>query len=159
MINSKDSGFTLIELIMVIVLLGILSSSAVPKLFDKDIYSERVFFADVLNALRFAQKLAVASGCSVQFSVSSNAYTLKRKGSSGSTSCPGGTTYNLDIPHPSAGGSSYTGSESDVSLSSSVSSFTFTPSGSASNDVTLTVNGSKTINVIAATGFVYDSSS
>jgi len=153
--QQKQTGFTLVELVMVIVLLGTLSAVALPKFFEKNTFAERAFFDDTLNALRFAQKLAVATGCNVQVSISSNSYTLTRQGSSSSTSCPGGSTYSLAVPHPSSGASSYSGTESGVTLTSSVSSFIFNALGSVSTDATLTVNGSRTISIIAETGFVY----
>ena len=157
MVHNKQAGFTLVELIMVVVLLGTLSAVAIPKFFDKNTFSERAFFDDTLNAVRYAQKLAVATGCNVQVAVSANSYILTRQGNSSSTSCSGSSTYSLAVPHPSSGVSSYSGSESGVTLTSTVSPFYFYPLGSSSTDVTLTVNGSRTINVIAETGFVYES--
>ncbi|SHE20802.1 type II secretion system protein [methanotrophic endosymbiont of Bathymodiolus puteoserpentis (Logatchev)] len=155
MFHKKQFGFTLIELIMVLVMLGILSATALPKFFTKDVFAEHAFFSDTLNAIRYAQKLAVTTGCNVQVAISSNSYTLTRQGTSTSTSCAG-STYQLAIPHPSSGASTYSGSESGITLTSSVSPFYFHPLGTASNDVTLTINGAKTIYITAATGFVYE---
>jgi len=155
MATKKQLGFTLIELIMVILMLSILSATAMPKFFEKDVFAERAFFSDTLNAIRYAQKLAVTTGCNVQVSISSNSYTLTRQGTSSSTSCSG-STYNLAIPHPSSDASTYSGSETDVTLTSSVSPFYFYPLGTASHDVTLTINGTKTIQVIKETGLVYE---
>ncbi len=155
MSQSRQTGFTLVEVIMVIVMLGVLSATALPKFFEKNTFAERAFFADTLNAVRYAQKLAVATGCKVQVSISSNSYILNRHGDSSSTSCPGEATYSLSVPHPGTGASSYSGSEPGITLSSSVSSFIFNSLGSVSSDATLTVAGSKTISVIAETGYVY----
>ena len=140
---------------MVIVMLGILSATALPKFFEKSTFAERAFFDDTLNALRYAQKLAVATGCSVKISISSDSYSLGRQGSSASSSCPGGSSYSLAVPHPSSGASSYTGSEPGITLTSSPPSFIFSPLGMVSADAILTVAESKTINVISETGFVY----
>jgi len=156
MVNSKQIGFTLVELVMVIVMLGTLSATALPRFFEKNTFAERAFFDDTLNAVRYAQKLAVATGCSVKVSISSDSYSLVRQGSSASSSCPGGSTYSLAVPHPSSGASSYTGSESGITLTSSASSFIFSPLGTVSIDAILTVAGSKTISVISETGFVYE---
>ncbi len=153
--RNTQQGFTLVELIMVIVMLGILSTTALPKFFDQNTFAERVFFDDTLNAVRYAQKLAVATGCSVQVSITTNSYTLARQGNSASGSCPSGTTYSLAVPHPSSGASSFSGSESSVSLTSTPSSFIFNALGKVSADVTLTIGGSRTISVIAETGFIY----
>lgn len=153
--QPRQTGFTLVELIMVIVMLGVLSATALPKFFETNTFSERAFFSDTLNAVRYAQKLAVATGCNVQVSISSNSYTLSRQGDSSSTSCPGGSSYSLSVPHPSTGASSYSGSEAGTILTSTVSSFVFNALGTVSSDVVITVAGSKTIHVIAETGYVY----
>jgi len=155
MINNEQTGFTLIEVIMVIVILGILSITALPKFFQKSTFAEHAFFTDTLNAVRYAQKLAVATGCKVKVAISSDSYTLTRQGNSSSGSCPGGSTYSLAVPHPSSGSSSYSGSEPGITLTSSVSAIIFNPLGTASTDAALTVGGVRTINVIASTGFVY----
>jgi MSHA pilin protein MshC len=154
--NNKLSGFTLIELVMMLVILSVISATAIPSFFDKNVYAERAFFDDTLHAVQYAQKLSVATGCGVRVSISSNRYTLTRRGTSSSTRCTG-ATFSLDMPNPGTGASSYSGSEKDITLSSSSTPFYFYSSGSASADVTLTVNGSRTIRVIAETGFVYDS--
>jgi len=153
--KKNKTGFTLIELIMVIVILGILSSYIAPKFASKSTFSEHTFFSDTLNAIRYAQKLAVSTGCNVQVSISSNSYILTRQGTNSSLTCSG-STYTLAIPHPSSGATDFSGSEPDVTLSSSVSPFYFHPLGTASHDVTLTINSVKTIHVIAATGLVYE---
>jgi MSHA pilin protein MshC len=155
MLHKKQLGFTLIELIMVLVMLGILSATALPKFFTKDDFAEHAFFSDTLNAIRYAQKLAVTTGCNVRVSISSNSYSLTRQGTSSSTSCAG-STYHLAIPHPSSGASTYSGSEAGITLTSTASDFYFYPLGAASDDVILTINGIKTIHIIAATGFVYE---
>jgi len=158
MAKNKLEGFTLVELVMVLVVLSIISATAIPHFFDKNSYAERAFFDDTLNAVRYAQKLAVATGCNVQFSITSNSYTLTRRGTSISSSCPNtGSNYSLAVFHPGTGASEYSGSEEGVTLSSSPAIFYFYPIGSASSDVTLTINTSRTIQVIAETGFVYDS--
>jgi MSHA pilin protein MshC len=154
-IMNKQRGFTLVELVMLIAILSILSATALPKFFNKNTFAERAFFDDTLNAIRYAQKLAVATGCGVQVSIISDSYTLTRQGNSGSTACPSGSTYSLSVPHPSSGANSYSGTESGVSLTGSVSSFTFDALGTVSTDATITVAGSKTIKIVAETGFVY----
>jgi len=153
--TNKQTGFSLVELAMLIVVLSILSSTALPKFFSKNTFAERAFFDDTLSAIRYAQKLAVATGCGVQVTIISNGYTLTRQGASGSTSCSIASTYSLSVPHPSSGENNYSGTEAGVSLTGSVSSFIFDALGTVSTDATLTVAGSKTIKVVAETGFVY----
>jgi MSHA pilin protein MshC len=53
-------GFTLIELIMVIVLLGILAVFAAPRIFSNSDFYARGFHDETLALLRYAQKTAIA---------------------------------------------------------------------------------------------------
>ncbi|MCK5829239.1 MAG: prepilin-type N-terminal cleavage/methylation domain-containing protein [Methylococcales bacterium] len=170
--QNKQSGFSLLELVMVLVILGVLSATAIPKLSEKSVYAESAFFDDVLHGVQYAQKLAVATGCGVRFSISSNRYQITRRGVSGSTACPtSGSIYSLAAPHPGSvkndcGVSGtfttdYWGCEDGVTLSAinsvtgaSVSSINFYAKGDASINATITV-ASKTMILVKETGFIY----
>lgn len=68
----------MVELIAVVVILGIISVFAAPLLSPKSAFDERFFYDDLLQALRFSQRLAVSSGCAVQVNFISTGYTLKQ---------------------------------------------------------------------------------
>ena len=70
-----QKGFTLTELVLVMVIMGVLAIVAAPRFFDVQVYNSRASYNDVLSSLRYAQKLAVATGCEVQFSVNAAADT------------------------------------------------------------------------------------
>lgn len=55
----SQAGFTLIELVLVIILLGILSAVIAPQLTRSGV-DGRNFYDRTLNSIRFAQKLALA---------------------------------------------------------------------------------------------------
>lgn len=70
-------GFTLVELIMVLVVLGVLAVYAAPRLFDsKDVYA-RGFHDETLGYLRYAQKTAIAQRRTVCATFTSNSLTLR----------------------------------------------------------------------------------
>lgn len=53
-------GFTLIELTVVIIVLGILAVAVAPRFFDRATFDARGFSDELAQTVRFAQKLAVA---------------------------------------------------------------------------------------------------
>ncbi|MES2817724.1 MAG: prepilin-type N-terminal cleavage/methylation domain-containing protein [Pseudomonadota bacterium] len=71
-------GFTLIELLMVIVIIGVLAAVVGPRFFDRRVFDERLFFEETLAAVRYGQKLAVASGCLTQVSLDAGGYRLRQ---------------------------------------------------------------------------------
>ena len=139
----RAKGFTLIELVVVILLLGILAAVAVPKFFNLDDYQERAAYDEVAGAVRYAQKLAVASGCEVQVDLSGNSYALQQY----STDCTTGSFATI-VNHPVT-----SNSFTDVTITSAPSSFIFDAMGRTPNPVTVTVGG-YSFNVIAETGSV-----
>ena len=57
---SRSRGFTLIELIMVIVILGVLAVVAAPRILNIGDFAARGFHDETLSILRYAQKTAIA---------------------------------------------------------------------------------------------------
>ena len=57
---KTQRGFTIAELVIVMVIVGVLSAVAVPRLFDKSEFAARAGRDFVASSLRYAQKSAVA---------------------------------------------------------------------------------------------------
>lgn len=75
-IPIKIKGFTLIELIMVMVIIGVLAIAAIPRFADRQTFEARGFHDQTLAMLRFAQKTAVAQRADVFVNVNGATSTL-----------------------------------------------------------------------------------
>jgi MSHA pilin protein MshC len=78
--HMHQAAFSLIELVAVLVIVGVLAVFAMPRFAGIDPFAERGFFEEALAATRYAQKLAVASGCSIRvnFDAGSNSLDISR---------------------------------------------------------------------------------
>jgi len=103
---APSRGFTLVELVIVIVLAGIMALIAAPRFFQLSSFEARGFFDETLSAVRYAHKLAIASGSLVHVQVTGSTYTVQRW-----ASCPDGAF--SDIRNPATGETGYTGSAPD----------------------------------------------
>jgi MSHA pilin protein MshC len=75
---KNQRGFTIVELVMTIVIMGILAAVVGPRFFDRQVFDERLFFEESVAAVRYAQKLALASGCKIEVSLGAGGYRLRR---------------------------------------------------------------------------------
>lgn len=73
---ARSRGFTLVELILVLVVIGVLAAVVGPRFFDRSVFDQRQQYEEALSALRYAQKRALASGCPVRVQVAEGAASL-----------------------------------------------------------------------------------
>lgn len=156
-------GFTLVELVVVIIIIGIVGGAMGTMFIDRDDYDQRFFYDDVLTALRYAQKLAIATGCDTGVDFTASGFAVYRRASCTSGALTSTVTHPGKDPSRSVQSDTYqnTNLPSGLSLSSTVDPVVFdtlgrakTSGGTVSN-VTVTV-GSRTVTVIGETGFVYN---
>ena len=125
-----------------------------PRFFGRTDFDNRVFFDDTLNAIRYSQKLAVATGCNIRFYIETNSYTVLRD-----DSCTSGLfNSSLATYHPATSDLGYSGSQTGVSLTAVNANTTFDPLGRVIENTDNIISvASRQITVVAETGFSYDS--
>ncbi len=146
-------GFTLIELIMVIVILGVLAVFAAPRMFDNSTFTGRGLHDESMALLRFAQKTAIAQRRAVCVTVNSTGITLSMFNSNPApTTCLAATAAQIQPLTPPFTPKGGTG------LAGPATPFQFTPLGSTdqTSAITITVANSTPITVAPGTGYVYD---
>jgi len=68
--RTNNTGFTLVELILSILIITILAVYFSPNLIQEKIFENRFFLDEALSSVRLAKQLATASGCDVEISMS-----------------------------------------------------------------------------------------
>jgi MSHA pilin protein MshC len=148
-IRLNSSGFTLVELVVVLIVVGILAFTALPRFFDQEDFYARGFYDETLAALRYAQKTAVAQRrpVCVSFGASSVALNI-------ATHFAGACDKDLAGPN---GTTPYAVSaKGAVQYSPVPANLSFSPEGAASAAQTIAISGfASTIQVEKATGYVH----
>ena len=102
----KKSGFTLLELIIVIILIGALSAIALPRILENDI-KEVAFYDQVAASVRYAQRLSVNSGCEIQVRLSNSPAGVSLWRRAGANDDCGSGEFTQAVVNPTTG-TSYT---------------------------------------------------
>lgn len=138
-------GFTLIELVITMLVVGILGTVVAPKFFDNSLFQSRGFADQVKASLRYGQKVAIAQNRFVcaAFSVNSVSLTTGLTAACGSALQPpgGGASYLINAP-------------AGITFSTQPADFNFDAIGRPST-ATVAVIGITTITVEAETGYVH----
>lgn len=146
-------GFTLVELIMTMVILGILAVVALPRFADRQAFDTRGFADQTRAAIQFGRKVALASGRHVCVDASGSTLALTMESVRGlGAACPGSGI----VINPATGAAySITSPATNVTYSTTLSLF-FYGDGRPSAAGSLTVHGDSdiTINIDGATGYV-----
>lgn len=90
-------GYTVVEVLLVVVILAIVASVAGPRFFDNTAFDERAYYDEVVSALRYAQKVAIASGCNVRVSVTASTYSLSQQAAQAGHCNPNDVSYSTAV--------------------------------------------------------------
>jgi MSHA pilin protein MshC len=137
-------GFTMIELIVVMIMVGILAVTVMPRFAEQSAFQERGFQDETRTLLRFAQKTAIAQRRNVCVALNATGVTLRIDNS---TPADGSCDIALAPPAAPRGGNG---------LTPSIASFNFRPLGDTdqSANITAAIAGT-TITVDFKTGYVF----
>jgi MSHA pilin protein MshC len=152
-------GFTLIELIMVIVILGVLAVYAAPRMFDNAAFNARGFHDETLAYLRYGQKTAVAQRRTVCVTFTSSSLTLAIASGAATTTCA--TAGTLTGPKGDSGSTITLSANGGVTYSGiPPASFNFDGLGQPINPATgqtfQVLGASNSITVEPGTGYVHE---
>lgn len=158
--TAQQHGFTLIELIMVIVMLGVLAVFAGPRLLSTSSFSAMGFHDETLAYLRYAQKTAVAQRRTVCVGfVGLNQVVLTIASTASTPSCAG-----VALVGPKGESPATLTAKSGAVFSAAPVNFNFDGLGQPINSAGVPVGPllfqvedvGKSITVEAATGYVHD---
>lgn len=157
-------GFTLIELIMVIIILGVLAVFAAPRIFNNDDFYARGFHDETLALLRYAQKTAVAQRRTVCVAFTVSSVSLTMANDSATIDCSTPTPLGLTgprgenpaaIPSTSRGITFNGGAPGGFSFNGLGQPISTTGATLAAQTV-IQINNADNVYVEAVTGYVHD---
>ncbi|MBI2749227.1 MAG: type II secretion system protein [Burkholderiales bacterium] len=159
-------GFTLVELIMVIVMLGILAVYAAPRMFNSNDVYARGFHDETLAYLRYAQKTAIgqrrtvcvnfASSSSLTLSIALNPATFDCA-TAGTLTGPKGDVASTTLNAKAGSGVAYNTTPALVNFNYNGLGQPITSAGVAAATQTIRVVGvDHSITIESATGYVHE---
>ncbi len=152
----KTRGFTLVELIMILVLTGVLAVAALPRFFDRQTFDSRGFYDETLAVLRYAQKSAIAQRRAVCVTFTASSVVLTIAANPSPSTCATGPA--IALASPTGVTPFQVTARSGVTYSATPANFEFNALGQPqpNNKKTIQVSGVPgTITIEQDTGYVH----
>jgi len=146
-VDNNQRGFTLVELVMTMVIIGLLAAVAAPRFFDNNVFQSRGFADQVQATLRYAQKIAIAQHGFACLAFTNNSITL----TIGATAACG-----TPLVSPTGQPNYVITAPAGITFAAVPANFNFnalgTPSAAQTINITGAING---ITIEAETGYVH----
>jgi MSHA pilin protein MshC len=151
---DRMRGFTLIELVATIVIMGILAAVAAPHFSDSSTFRERGYNDEIASALKHAQRVAIASQCPVRITINGGNYSAAQQPVLVSGNCNPAAAWTVNVRRPD--GTTLSGTAPDgVVLAPANTTLTFDPTtGGVGANAAFTVGANFAVFVDGTNGAV-----
>ncbi|HME40755.1 MAG TPA: prepilin-type N-terminal cleavage/methylation domain-containing protein [Steroidobacteraceae bacterium] len=150
---AKPLGYTLVELVVVLMVAGIMAAYIAPRFWSQQTFSDRGYADELAAALRATQKAAVITGCPAQLTLGSNSYAATQQAALGNTCNPSDATWSTPIL--GADGSAIQDTAPANTTASPTGVFQFDTQGRLSSGPAPSITvGTHTLTIAAGTGLV-----
>lgn len=150
--STYSRGFTLVELVVTLIIIGVMSAFAIPRFFERSGFEARSYAEQVKATLRHAQKTAIAQRRMTCVAIGADRLSFTLASANAASSC------TLPLPLPAADVNTLV-APSGVSFSSNRTQLSFDglgrPSAAAQISVPMAGAATLTVTVEAETGHVY----
>jgi MSHA pilin protein MshC len=146
-------GYTMIELVVVLTILGVLAATVGPRFFSQSTFNDRGYADELASALRATAQAAVASGCAARLTLTATGYSAAQQAASGNACNTSDTTWSTPVLSADGTALSDTAPSGESATPTGVYAFSDTGGLSSEPGTTITV-GTRTISIDAVTGLV-----
>jgi len=158
---ASSSGFTLIELVVVMTIATILAVVAAPNFFNQNVFTQRGYADELAAALRYAQKVAVNTGCPARISLTATGYTGQQQAASGNTCNTASSSWTTPILRPDGSALSGTASANTSPALAALGAYTFDgtgkPTSMPGSSIAISntqTSVTRTVSIDALTGYI-----
>lgn len=102
--STRHGGFTLVELVVIMLLLGILAFTAIPRFLDKGAIDVSAMAEQLANDIRYTQSLAMTSGQRNRINLAATSYQITTSAGVPVTHPATGSTAAISLGNVSLGG-------------------------------------------------------